>query len=220
VPDDAQLDVQSEDASRPAELPERLRIFSLARLLGTTSRTIIDALAGVDGKFRNPASTVTRAEAERVRDLLGLGAPAVDPAPAIADAAETEAVTAAEVPAPIDETPAATVIDVVVDGDEPESRLMLETVPATVAEPADYLPLFVAPQPVKFTPAVPAPAPAAGDAADIGDDDSSDEDTDDGALDEDGDRQANRRRRRGRRGRGRGRGEQSADEAGDGDTDL
>jgi ribonuclease E len=224
VPDDVQLDVQPEDASRPAELPERLRIFSLARLLGTTSRTITDTLAGFDGKLRNPASTVTRAEAERVRDQLGLGAPTADPAPE-AEAPEPAApAVQAEVATKVVEVPTevASVVDVVVDGDEPESRLMLETVPVTVTEPADYLPLFVAPQPVKFTPVAPA-APVAStavDTADADDDESSEENADDGALDEDGDRSSNRRRRRGRRGRGRGRGEQSADEAGDGDTDL
>ena len=34
-----------------------------------------------------------------------------------------------------------------VDGDEPESRLILETAPEP--ERADYLPLFMAPQPVQ-----------------------------------------------------------------------
>ncbi|MDR3659821.1 MAG: ribonuclease E/G, partial [Mycobacterium sp.] len=207
------------------ELPERLRIFSLARIIGTTSKKITEALAGVDGRPRNPASTVTRAEAERVRDLLGLSAPAAvesaDHAPE-APAAEAvvddepaevlvEAVDVAEAAVEIAREAAAEPADVVPDGDEPESRLMLETVPAPAAEPADYLPLFVAPQPVTFRP------PAEPD--DFADDDSSDDGadgTDDGGedgTDEDGDRPANRRRRRGRRGRGRGRGEQNSDDA-------
>ena len=216
---EAQLDAQSEDASRPAELPERLRIFSLARLLGTTSRTITEALAGIDGKPRNPASTVNRAEAERVRDLLGLGVPVEPAVDATEEPVEVPApvveVAEAPVEVPVVDTDAETEIDVavvVVDGDEPESRLMLETVPVTVSEPADYLPLFVAPQPVAFTP------PA--EPVDTGDDEAADDGAEDGALDEDGDRPANRRRRRGRRGRGRGRGEQSADEAGDGEDGL
>jgi ribonuclease E len=94
-----------------------------------------------------------------------------------------------------------------VDGDEPESRLILETAPEP--ERADYLPLFVAPQPVQ----------AEYDAADTDDED---EDDDDGGPDSDedqGDRPAARRRRRGRRGRGRGRGEQGGDDSDDGDSD-
>ncbi|MDT5208826.1 MAG: ribonuclease, partial [Mycobacterium sp.] len=94
-----------------------------------------------------------------------------------------------------------------VDGDEPESRLILETAPEP--ERADYLPLFVAPQPVQ----------AEYDATDTDDED---EDDDDGGPDSDedqGDRPAARRRRRGRRGRGRGRGEQGGDDSDDGDSD-
>lgn len=243
--DDAQLEARSEDAgsaAEPIELPERLRIFSLARILGTTSKKITETLAGVDGRPRNPASTVTRAEAERVRDLLGLGAEAAAPAPAEAvepvaevlvevtteaaevttEAAEVavEAVDVAEAAVEIARE-AAEAGDAQPDEDEPESRLLLETVsapPTTSAEPADYLPLFVAPQPVTFRPPVEpddfADDDTADDAADGADDGS-----DDGS-DEDGDRPANRRRRRGRRGRGRGRGEQSSDDATDADADA
>ncbi|MGB8404017.1 MAG: Rne/Rng family ribonuclease [Mycobacterium sp.] len=205
MPDDAQLDAQTEDASRPAELPERLRIFSLARLIGTTSRTITEVLAREDGRPRNPASTVTRAEAERVRDLLGLSAPVAESAPEV----PTE-----EPAAPVDAEPQESAVEDAALDAEPESRLMLETTPVAVAEPADYLPLFVAPQPVAFVP----PADV-----DESDDDSAEDSTDDGAEDgaeDDGERPANRRRRRGRRGRGRGRGEQNADESGEGDGDT
>jgi ribonuclease E len=118
--------------------------------------------------------------------------------------------------------------DDVIEGDEPESRLMLE--PAEKADtephaeepavipvnpaPADYLPLFVAPQPIAFV----RPVPDDSDADD--DDEDEDEDTDDvsgDADDDQGDRPAARRRRRGRRGRGRGRGEQNPDDPTDGD---
>ncbi|MHA7662883.1 ribonuclease E [Mycolicibacterium sp. HS_4_1] len=243
--DDAQLEARSEDAgsaAEPIELPERLRIFSLARILGTTSKKITETLAGVDGRPRNPASTVTRAEAERVRDLLGLGAEAAAPAPEEAvepvaevlvevtteaaevttEAAEVavEAVDVAEAAVEIARE-AAEAGDAQPDEDEPESRLLLETVsapPTTSAEPADYLPLFVAPQPVTFRPPV-EPDDFADD--DTADDtaDGADDGSDDGS-DEDGDRPANRRRRRGRRGRGRGRGEQSSDDATDADADA
>ncbi|SEB05098.1 MULTISPECIES: Rne/Rng family ribonuclease [unclassified Mycobacterium] len=240
--DDAQLEDRSEDAgsaAEPIELPERLRIFSLARILGTTSKKITETLAEVDGRPRNPASTVTRAEAERVRDLLGLGGEATqDPAPAApAEAAEPAAEVLVEVVSETSEVTAEVAVEAVdvaeaaveiareaadagaaePDEDEPESRLLLETVPAPAAEPADYLPLFVAPQPVTFRP------PAEPD--DFADDDTADEAADaadeggEDGTDEDGERPANRRRRRGRRGRGRGRGEQSSDDATDGDAE-
>jgi hypothetical protein len=154
VPDDAQLDAQTEDASRPAELPERLRIFSLARLIGTTSRTITEVLARDDGRPRNPASTVTRAEAERVRDLLGLTVPAAESAPEVlTEEPEAPAEAATEEPAaPLDAEPQESAVEDAALEAEPESRLMLETTPVAVAEPADYLPLFVAPQPVTTEP--------------------------------------------------------------------
>jgi len=239
VADDAQLEARSEDASsaaEPIELPERLRIFSLARILGTTSKKITETLAGVDGRPRNPASTVTRAEAERVRDLLGLGGEATqDPAPAatvepaaevlVEVVSESTEVTAEVAVEAVDVAEAAVEIAreaadagaAEPDEDEPESRLLLETVPAPAAEPADYLPLFVAPQPVTFRP------PAEPD--DFADDDTADDAADaadeggEDGTDEDGERPANRRRRRGRRGRGRGRGEQSSDDATDGDAE-
>ncbi|OBJ68860.1 ribonuclease [Mycobacterium sp. 1274756.6] len=149
-----------------------MRVHSLARVLGTTSRRVLDALADLDGRIRSAHSSVDRVDAVRVRDLLAAPDLAEDPTP--------------EVPA-------------VVTADEPESRLMLET----TATQAEYMPLFVAPEPV--------PAVVAGTgSADDGDTDDSDE----GEDGEDGDRPAGRRRRRGRRGRGRGRGEQGADDTG------
>ncbi|ORW97200.1 ribonuclease [Mycobacterium sp. IEC1808] len=72
----------------------------------------------------------------------------------------------------------------------------------------DYMPLFVAPQPVEI-----------GGERDI-DDDSADSDDSDSDDDEQADRPANRRRRRGRRGRGRGRGEQGGADGQDIDEDA
>jgi ribonuclease E len=88
--------------------------------------------------------------------------------------------------------------DATMDGGEPETR-------------ADYLPLFVAPQPVTtfdFD-------------ADADSDDEDDDDSDDGpdVDDDQTERPAARRRRRGRRGRGRGRGEQNGDDSPDADGD-
>ena len=167
--DDAPTEDLSEETQHEAGLPDRLRVHSLARSLGTTSKRVLEALTELDGRARSAHSTVDKSEAERVREALA-GNP---------------------------DTPV-----VVDDGSEPESRLILETASLTGTEPADYLPLFVAPQPVE-----------------IGTDGEDDEDDDDSvdSEDEQAERPAARRRRRGRRGRGRGRGEQNGDES-DGDS--
>ncbi|WP_059022026.1 Rne/Rng family ribonuclease [Mycobacterium sp. M26] len=161
-------------------MPDRLRVHSLARVLGTTSRRVLDALSELDGRTRSAHSTVDRTDAVRVRDVL-----AQEPAPLGEAPAEPTPI------AEVDET-----ADVVADA-EPESRLILET---TTVEQSVYMPLFVAPQPV---------AAIAADPDDEADDDE-DEDDESGADtdDDQAERPASRRRRRGRRGRGRGRGEQ------------
>ena len=174
------------------DLPERLRVHELARVLGTTSRRIVDALTEFDGRARSAQSSVDQAEAHRVRDLLA--APPAD--------ADVTAASESTTDLPADSA----MIIVSSQETEPESRLILETPDtAVVAEQPTYMPLFVAPQPV-VAPALPGGTDA--DDADVDDEDGEDaEDAEDGA-DAEGERPANRRRRRGRRGRGRGRGEQ------------
>jgi ribonuclease E len=174
-----------EDSSQHEELPDRLRVHSLARALGTTSRQVLDALTALDGRIRSAHSTVERVDAVRVRDLLA-SAPGT-----VTTVVATEASAAG-------------------DADEPESRTMLET---TTVERPEYMPLFVAPQPVERRPDVAvAEEPADSDDDDFDGDSDSDADADD---DEQADRPANRRRRRGRRGRGRGRGEQNGADGGE-----
>lgn len=216
------------------DIPERLRVHSLARVLGTTSRRVLDALIEFDGRSRSAHSSVDRAEAVRVRDLLAAAdsaeaaaatetaatetAEPAQPAETAEPAQSAEAVevtaiaeTVATEPAPAAEpTPAA---------EEPESRLLLETPePAAESAPvADYLPLFVAPQPVQPWRPQPSEDVAVEDTKGSDDEDSSDDQTDGDDGDEAG-RPANRRRRRGRRGRGRGRGGESAGDS-DGDDD-
>ena len=218
---DARIQDQNDTAAPGAEhdLPERLRVHSLARVLGTTSRRVLDALAELDGRSRSAHSSVDRTDAVRVRDVLAAAeTPAAETsapeAPAEAPAAQAAAEpvaepAAAEVVVGFDEVSAEPVDGGVVD--EPESRLLLETTPEPEPETepeefvqADYLPLFVAPQPVERT------APKRAPVTPVADEDDED-DTDDSDGDGDGDddqpgRPANRRRRRGRRGRGRGRG--------------
>ena len=46
-----------------ADLPERLRVHSLARVLGTTSRKVLDALTELDGRTRSAHSSVDRSDA-------------------------------------------------------------------------------------------------------------------------------------------------------------
>jgi ribonuclease E len=169
----------TQEPAQHEELPDRLRVHSLARTLGTTSKRVLDALSALDGRIRSAHSTVDRDDAVRVRDLLAAAQP------------EASVTADAHVAA---ETPVAAGASVVVGepADEPESRLMLET----AVERPHYMPLFVAPQPIEIDDG------SADDAAE-----SDDSDTDDD--EEQADRPANRRRRRGRRGRGRGRGEQS-----------
>lgn len=128
--------------AKDAPPPERLRVHSLARVLGTTSKRIIDALVEMDGRTRSAHSTVGREEADQVREALAepVAAEAAVPAP-VADP-EPEAV-----PEPVADVEASVPS---VAEQEPESRLILETPDSDPAETADYLPLFVAPQPVRF----------------------------------------------------------------------
>lgn len=221
-------DTPAEAKGAPA--PEKLRVHSLARVLGTTSRRIIDALSEFDGRVRSAHSTVGREEADRVREALA--ASEAETAPESVTEVATDAVEAqsepepmAAIPEPVEEPPAEEepVSEERVEHppadeprveEEPESRLILEAPSSrSAAEPADYLPLFVAPQPVRFDEPV----------ADSDDDDADDSDDGDADTDSDDDqsgRPAAKRRRRGRRGRGRGRGEQSGDDsAADSDPD-
>lgn len=192
------------------ELPERLRVHSLARVLGTTSRRVLDALIELDGRVRSAHSSVDRGEAVRVRDLLD-AAESAAAEPAESGAAEPTAAVAA--PAEPADTETGRAVHTPALFEEPESRLLLETAPESVSERPEFMPLFVAPQPVRFERREQPTEDAEADEAEA-DDESADAGSD---VDEDGeDRPANRRRRRGRRGRGRGRG---SDERAEGEDD-
>ena len=62
-------DVAPEEPDEPPA-PERLRVHTLARALGTTSKRVLDALVHIDGRARSAQSSVDAAEADRVRELL------------------------------------------------------------------------------------------------------------------------------------------------------
>jgi ribonuclease E len=164
VADDAPTQDLSEE-TQPAEdaQPEKLRVHSLARVLGTTSKRVLDALTELDGRPRSAQSAVEDDEVERVREALA-EQPDDGPAP------DTE-----NVPAGPDADGQTAATDPGADGDEPESRLMLETSAQDTPERADYLPLFVAPHPIRVE----------YDADD--DDDDGDDDSDDSGSDSDDD---------------------------------
>ncbi|MGB7113138.1 MAG: ribonuclease E/G, partial [Mycobacterium sp.] len=88
-----------QDSAQHEDLPDRLRVHSLARALGTTSRQVLDALTELDGRIRSAHSTVERVDAVRVRDLLA-SAPTTVTAPVVAPVAATEAGGAAEADEP------------------------------------------------------------------------------------------------------------------------
>ncbi|SEH73347.1 ribonuclease E [Mycolicibacterium rutilum] len=197
--EDAPTEDLSEDSRHTEDAqPEKLRVHSLARALGTTSKRVLDALAALDGRARSAHSTVEEDEAERVRDAL---------AEASDESAAPETPASEAEPAAAAPEPEATAPEVLFAAPEPTA----DSAPAEPERPAskdeqaaDYLPLFVAPQPVTF------------DYDD--DDDDSDDSQDDQDDDDQSERPSARRRRRGRRGRGRGRGEQNGDDS-DADSD-
>ncbi|MCV7115697.1 hypothetical protein H7I55_32510, partial [Mycolicibacterium setense] len=52
-------DPENEPTQRE-DLPDRLRVHSLARTLGTSSRRVLDALSALDGRIRSAHSSVDR----------------------------------------------------------------------------------------------------------------------------------------------------------------
>ena len=193
-------ETQSQSPETPpadgADLPERLRVHTLARMLGTTSKRVIEVLVGLDGRTRSAQSTVDRSDAVRVREVLAPSAEAETNVQSTEPETKTDAGSdASEAEAVAEPVPS-----------EPEVVAESESAEATeVPAIAVSMPLFVAPQPIRVK-------------ADVDEADDDDESSDDSAYAEDADasgdqeRPANRRRRRGRRGRGRGRGEQGAAE--------
>ncbi|MEV4317867.1 translation initiation factor IF-2 N-terminal domain-containing protein [Actinocrispum sp. NPDC049592] len=175
------------------DLPPKIRVHALAKLLGASSREVMGALADLNEEVRSAQSSVSREVAQRVVDAL---APQDDeetpaePAPAEPEAGTSEtAETAAEEPEPQQ------------SGRRPQQPLF-----------ASASPVFLPPE-ARTRPAPPQP--------EVVEETAEEEDTDaDEAVEDDGtddDAGSRRRRRRGRRGRGRGRGGQADDGADDQD---
>ena len=178
----AAFDVQS------AELPERMRVHELARLLSASSRDVLSALADLGEDARSAQSSIDRSVAVQVVEAL-LPSPGDEPDLVVPDAT-LDTTDAADTPrlapvfaAPIFLPPAA-----------------VESEPAAdTADDADDT------------------ADDADDSADDSADDGADDTGDDGEDDQSAADGSRRRRRRGRRGRGRGRGGDGDESAGDAD---
>ena len=223
------------------ELPDRIRVHALAKLLGVKSKQILAALTEIGAEARSPQSSVARDVAESVRDSLAAG-PTVEPTPVAEPTPVPEPTPVAE-PEPVVET------EVVAAEPEPEPEPAAEPEPVAVqpqlfASPvvsedtapitfesagAVAMPLFLQPDAEaiaevrrrrKVEQAPPTPEPVSepepeAKAAETTDDESTEASSDD----ESADGTQPKRRRRGRRGRGRGRGEQAGGDAEGDETD-
>ncbi|WP_416367438.1 translation initiation factor IF-2 N-terminal domain-containing protein [Nocardia terpenica] len=112
-------------AGEAAQLPERIRVHALAKLLGTTSKRILAHLTELGAEARSPQSSLDRTVAESVRDAFVPAEPeqptdptpepaaeaavpepsAENPEPAAEEPAPVETVAPAEVPAPTEPEP-------------------------------------------------------------------------------------------------------------------
>ncbi len=84
-----------------AQLPERIRVHALAKLLGTTSKRILAHLTELGAEARSAQSNLDRTVAESVRDALApqptaetVAEPAASESPAAASVADSPAATA------------------------------------------------------------------------------------------------------------------------------
>ncbi|HVV11972.1 Rne/Rng family ribonuclease [Amycolatopsis sp.] len=175
------------------ELPARVRVHALAKLLGSNSRDVLAKLTELGETARSAQSSVPREVAVKVAEALA--GPAEETESAVA-APEAAVPAAPATPEQAPEPAAAA---------EPEPEPQPEP-----GRPMAHVPVFAAPSPV-FLPPEPSaaerpeprskPKPAAVEEEPAEQADAADKDSDD--SDEAAGR---RRRRRGRRGRGRGKG--------------
>ena len=170
------------------DLPERMRVHALARLLGRTSREVLAALTELGVAARSAQSSIDRKAAEQVAVALvpGLGGPD-------GDASDVDLLD--DSVAPTGGT--ATADDTAPVGPEPPVLAPIFAPPLFVPPAADD-PAAEERERAAAEPGDIAETAETADVADVaGDDDEASEGDDSGGR---------RRRRRGRRGRGRGRG--------------
>ncbi|MFI7122228.1 translation initiation factor IF-2 N-terminal domain-containing protein [Amycolatopsis sp. NPDC049868] len=205
-------------AGQLGELPPRIRVHALAKLLGSNSRELMAKLGELGETVRSAQSSVTRDVALKLAEALAGG---------------DEPETAEE---PVTETPAAPEpeakpeVKAAPEPVEPQVEAPSRRVPPALAAPvtpepperttrpskvAAHLPVFAAPSPVFLPPEPvaakparkPEPAFTQTDETASDEDETQTEQAEGQSTDEDGDdANGRRRRRRGRRGRGRGKG--------------
>nr|WP_307829904.1 translation initiation factor IF-2 N-terminal domain-containing protein [Antrihabitans stalagmiti] len=134
------------------DLPDRIRVHALAKLLGVKSKQVLAALTEVGAEAKSPQSSLNRDIAESVRDLLtGVTDPVAAPAGTTTDDAAVASVVAE---APVDtETPVAVesavetpVVAEAVDTPTPVSNDMnLFSGPVRSDADAELPPIFVTP---------------------------------------------------------------------------
>jgi ribonuclease E len=196
-------------ASALAQLPAKVRVHALAKLLNRSSREVLDVLSGLGDPARSPQSSLDRDVAVKVADLL-LGDETGAAIEADTPIAQRESVPESE------PEPSAAALS-------PVFAVPVFLPPAATAAPAKPKQEPKAqPEPVS----APAPAAPAETDADVGTARETDADGGD-AADGDDDDGTRRRRRRGRRGRGRGKGgpgdqddDSTDDESADGQSDT
>ncbi|AGM04588.1 translation initiation factor IF-2 N-terminal domain-containing protein [Amycolatopsis keratiniphila] len=207
-------------AGQLAELPPRIRVHALAKLLGSNSRELMAKLGELGETVRSAQSSVTREVALKLAEALAGGdepETAEEPVAEAPAAPEVEAEAkpevkaepepaAPQVEAPSRRVPPALAAPVTPEPPQPTTRPAKAAVHVPVfAAPS---PVFLPPEPVTAKPArkpEPAFAPTEEPASD--EDETQPEQAEGQGTDEDGDdANGRRRRRRGRRGRGRGKG--------------
>ncbi|HET6711579.1 translation initiation factor IF-2 N-terminal domain-containing protein [Amycolatopsis sp.] len=196
-----------------ADLPARIRVHALAKLLESHSRDVLAKLAELGESVRSAQSSVTREVALKVAEAF---------APGETEDTTTEPETAAVQPPaetrpPVPEVPVA-------EAEKPRPRQKTRA----------HLPVFAAPSPVFLPPEPAEPAvkparkpvdpfaePPARPEPEVAEEEVEDTTAGlDSGADEDGeDAGSRRRRRRGRRGRGRGKGAEGGDETAETDDD-
>ncbi|ADJ48433.1 translation initiation factor IF-2 N-terminal domain-containing protein [Amycolatopsis mediterranei] len=195
-----------------ADLPPRIRVHALAKLLESHSRDVLAKLAELGESVRSAQSSVTRDVALKVAEAFAPGEAEDTPA----EPEPQEVRPPAETRSPAPEVP-------VVEAEKPRPRQKTRA----------HLPVFAAPSPVFLPPEPPEPAakparkpadpfaePPSRPEPEVAEEET--EDTTPGAdsgADEDDDAGSRRRRRRGRRGRGRGKGAEGGDETAETDDD-
>ncbi|KFZ79027.1 ribonuclease E [Amycolatopsis sp. MJM2582] len=202
-------------AGQLGELPPRIRVHALAKLLGSNSRELMAKLGELGETVRSAQSSVTREVAFKLAEALAGGdepettpvaeTPAA-PEPEVKAEAEPEPEPAPQVEAPSRRVPPA--LAAPVTPEPPERTTRPSKVAAHLPVFAAPSPVFLPPEPVAAKPArKPEPAFALTEETASDEDETQAEQAEGQGTDEDGDdANGRRRRRRGRRGRGRGKG--------------